>query len=568
MFPVKGLAVSAEKLRTEGAAKTSAPAAAGGDPAAPAPKNKKRKRAGRPSHQEVTAANLSDLWDKIVAPKDEDGADGKAEKKPRKEKKRKTDHESSSKPEPAEPQAEDKGPVQSGSKKQKQKQQKDLSSKPEGKKVSAEAEKPAEDDDEEWGGLDDDEPSPEAAPKPAREKKSKKDKKDKKAPDSKDDQKKEPPSTEKPKEQQLIKPTPAPGPKLTPLQASMRQKLVSARFRHLNETLYTRPSKDMFQMFSDSPEMFSEYHEGFRRQVDVWPENPVDGYISLIQSRAKVRFPPRNPPTGSSPLSSYPLLRDNNHMCSIADLGCGDAALSSALQSVKGKLKLDLRSYDLQDGGNPNIITRADISNLPLANNTVDIAIFCLALMGTNWIDFIEEAYRVLRWKGELWVAEIKSRFAQPTNKRKVVEHSVGNRRKPGAAGTSAGGKKKNAKLAEEEEKEEEEMLAVEVDGQEYSAKKGETDVSAFVEALRKRGFVLNRDAGEECVDMHNKMFVKMYFVKMAPAQKGKCVVQSHTKNTDGKGNKVIEKRFINKEDSEEDVNERGILKPCVYKLR
>ncbi|KAL9079351.1 MAG: hypothetical protein Q9157_001781, partial [Trypethelium eluteriae] len=69
-----------------------------------------------------------------------------------------------------------------------------------------------------------------------------------------------------------------PSNKLTPLQNSMRQKLASARFRHLNETLYTKPSSHSLDLFSKSPEMFEEYHKGFRQQVAIWPENPVDTF--------------------------------------------------------------------------------------------------------------------------------------------------------------------------------------------------------------------------------------------------------------------------------------------------
>lgn len=87
--------------------------------------------------------------------------------------------------------------------------------------------------------------------------------------------------------------TPKAIPQLTPLQASMRQKLISARFRHLNQTLYTTPSAHSLTLFQDNPEMFTEYHEGFRRQVEVWPENPVDSYISTVKSRGKVRGPQR-----------------------------------------------------------------------------------------------------------------------------------------------------------------------------------------------------------------------------------------------------------------------------------
>ena len=56
--------------------------------------------------------------------------------------------------------------------------------------------------------------------------------------------------------------------KLTPMQAAMRQKLISARFRHLNETLYTAPSADALQLFDANPEMFEDYHAGFIGRAD------------------------------------------------------------------------------------------------------------------------------------------------------------------------------------------------------------------------------------------------------------------------------------------------------------
>ena len=348
----------------------------------------------------------------------------------------------------------------------------------------------------------------------------------------------------------------------------MREKLISARFRHLNETLYTRPSAEAFRLFEESPEMFTEYHEGFRRQVDVWPENPVDGYISDIKARAKARSPPRERnqpvtpaqlplPRGTNPSNSKSSSSNsNNKMCTIADLGCGDAKLAAALQPLKHKLRLDIRSFDLQTGGSP-LVTRADVANLPLADGTVDVAIFCLALMGTNWIDFVEEAYRVLRWKGELWVAEIKSRFAGAGGKKgaAAVAHSVGNRKKGGAA--ASGGKKNKAGMDEDEEANLAE-LAEQVDGV-VDSRKQETDISAFVEVLKKRGFLLNRDLGENAVDMSNKMFVKMHFVKAAQPTKGKCAVEGKD------GQAPAKKKFIG---DDEDDNEAAVLKPCVYKLR
>ncbi|KAK7518408.1 methyltransferase-domain-containing protein [Phyllosticta citriasiana] len=384
-------------------------------------------------------------------------------------------------------------------------------------------------------------------------------------------------------------PLPPANAKLTPLQAKMREKLASARFRHLNQTLYTTPSAHSLQLIEQDPQIFNEYHAGFRQQVAVWPENPVDTFVQLVKRRGEVRGARKKPEKkrsdgeegsdeegGDDKKQLKPLPRDfRSHVCTIADLGCGDAKLSASLQSSLRKLKLAIHSFDL--AAPSPLITKADISNLPLADGSVDIAIFCLALMGTNWPDFIDEAYRVLRWKGELWVAEIKSRFGRvassSSNKeKKVVDHSVGRRQKKGAAANSKQNKQDAAAAAAEDE----EDLAVTVDG--APSARAETDVSAFVNALRARGFVLDAPAGAEnsAIDLRNKMFVHMRFVKAAAPTRGKNVRRDEGKGGGGGGGaggggtwkaKAKKTAFV-EEDDEGAVDEAGLLKPCVYKLR
>lgn len=542
MFAVKGLNVSTDKLKVETehgsvlATPTPRTVATGEEGASKPNKNKKRKRAGRSANTDVNLDNVADLWEKVIEGGDNKARKAKeeAKKEAHKAKKQKTEDTPAEGTTTADGTA---APKKLSALKEKKKKIKAE------KKAAAEAAAAANPNADGTTTTDSKSTTTAAAPAPA------------------------------------TTPAAPAAPKLTPLQAAMREKLISARFRHLNETLYTRPSKEAFSLFSDSPEMFTEYHEGFRRQVDVWPENPVNGYIADIKVRGKLRNAPRTRPgDGSSEGTKYPLPRDRNGLCTIADLGCGDGKLAEALLPLKRKLGIDVKSYDLQDGGKPEIITRADIANLPLKDGSVDVVIFCLALMGTNWIDFIEEAYRVLRWKGELWVAEIKSRFVDPTKQGgkggrgaagNVVSHSVGNRRKAGAAANGPVGKKDKAKMKEEEEAEEEQQLAVHVDGVEL--RKQETDVTAFVEALRKRGFLLQREYGHGAVDMDNKMFVKMHFVKAVPATKGKCADLKKealkTTQTDAKGRPIKTPKFIDA-DGEDSFNENALLKPCVYKIR
>ncbi|KAK0289122.1 25S rRNA (adenine645-N1)-methyltransferase [Friedmanniomyces endolithicus] len=353
--------------------------------------------------------------------------------------------------------------------------------------------------------------------------------------------------------------------KLTPMQAAMRQKLVSARFRHLNQTLYTAPSATALELFATNPEMFEDYHAGFRQQVDVWPENPLDNFILTIRSRGKVKQPSIKDKKSKRPseangegTSEVQALPRTHGTAIIADLGCGDARLAQTLHSDGDitKLSLKIHSYDLHSPS--TLVTKADISRLPLADASADIAIFCLALMGTNWVSFIEEAYRVLHWKGELWIAEIKSRFGRVGRTAgKPVEHSVGGRKKQAVSQ-----KAQATKQREDADVDEQAVLRTAVDGVEV--KKEETDVTAFVEVLKRRGFVLKD--GQTSVDLGNKMFVKMEFLKAAAPTKGKGVVAEEQRVGAKPG---LGKKFVEKEIEEvETEDEAKVLKPCLYKIR
>lgn len=197
---------------------------------------------------------------------------------------------------------------------------------------------------------------------------------------------------------------------LTPLQQKMMAKLTGSRFRWINEQLYTITSDKALELMKEQPQLFDEYHDGFRSQVTSWPENPVDVFVDQIQQRAKK---PVNAPGG------LPGLQESKKIV-IADMGCGEAQLAADINEFFKKYnkrakkyqqrKHQVHSFDLKRA-NPRI-TVADIRHVPLPDNSCTVVVFCLALMGTNFLDFIKEAYRILAPRGELWIAEIKSRFA------------------------------------------------------------------------------------------------------------------------------------------------------------
>ncbi|KAK0918217.1 25S rRNA (adenine645-N1)-methyltransferase [Friedmanniomyces endolithicus] len=366
--------------------------------------------------------------------------------------------------------------------------------------------------------------------------------------------------TQQPSEAAANAPPPVPplptAAKLTPMQAAMRQKLVSARFRHLNQTLYTAPSATALELFATNPEMFEDYHAGFRQQVDVWPENPLDNFILTIRSRGKVKQPSikdkkgkKTSETSAQGASEVQALPRTHGTAIIADLGCGDARLAQTLQNDGNttKLSLKIHSYDLHSPS--PLVTKADISKLPLADGSADVAIFCLALMGS---------LPRLALEGELWIAEIRSRFGRVGRSAgKPVEHSVGGRKKQAVSQ-----KAQATKQREDADVDEQAVLRTAVDGVEV--KREETDVTAFVDVLKRRGFVLKD--GQASVDLGNKMFVKMEFLKAAAPTKGKGVVAEEQRVGAKPG---LGKKFVEKEIEEvETEDEAKVLKPCLYKIR
>lgn len=168
--------------------------------------------------------------------------------------------------------------------------------------------------------------------------------------------------------------------KISQLKGKLQKKMDASQFRHINEKLYTTTGAEAMEMFKKKPELFEIYHRGFTHQVEKWEVNPVDRIVERIGKMA------------GDPV--------------VADFGCGDAKIAQSLKNA-------VFSFDLVKH-NEHVIV-ANSSKVPLGDKSVDIAVFCLSLMGTDFKEFIREARRVLRSKGKLIVAEVSSRIPDVT---------------------------------------------------------------------------------------------------------------------------------------------------------
>ncbi|CBY40265.1 unnamed protein product, partial [Oikopleura dioica] len=169
------------------------------------------------------------------------------------------------------------------------------------------------------------------------------------------------------------------------LKEKLETQLKAAEFRFINEQLYRSDDKSCKKILSGDAAKI--YHEGFAKQVEKWPINPVNLIIEYIAKKLP-----------------------KNHI--IVDMGCGEAKLSASL-------KHKVHSFDLVKH-NERVIA-CDVRKTPLETNEVDAVVFCLALMAERVDDFIKEANRILKTGGKLFIAEVKSRLENEKKFKKAL---------------------------------------------------------------------------------------------------------------------------------------------------
>mmetsp|Transcript_9757 Transcript_9757/g.17047 ORF Transcript_9757/g.17047 Transcript_9757/m.17047 type:complete len:737 (-) Transcript_9757:70-2280(-) len=333
----------------------------------------------------------------------------------------------------------------------------------------------------------------------------------------------------KPAAQKLKISLPKPS-QMSSLQKAFLERLTSSRFRELNEELYTHSSQHSFEHFTKNPELFDQYHVGFRKQVEDWPVNPVDViYKKILKEYSNEKKKEK----GQKGVKG-----EKGKQVVVADFGCGDAKLAERLvalrvgndgqtlsQAASKKKKVTNKaqdalcpfkvfSFDLVSGGNP-LVTPADMSNVPLPDESVDVGVYSLALMGTNIADFVREAWRVLKFNGVLRVAEVRSRF----------ETAADENKKEGGGGKRA---KLNSKLKQSKKpNRKNEDNGADND----SAPQPLMLLDEFISLMERCGFQCNN------MDRSNKMFLFMDFNKVD-------------------GSKGLSEK------------ERFTAKPCIYKRR
>ena len=101
----------------------------------------------------------------------------------------------------------------------------------------------------------------------------------------------------------------------------------------------------------------------------------------------------------------------------VGDFGCGENLLKNEITNKV--LSFDHISID-------DSVTSCDLTNIPLEDSKLDVVVFSLSLMGTNYKEYFKEAYRTLKPMGMVIISEPSNRWKDNEGKLKELLEESG----------------------------------------------------------------------------------------------------------------------------------------------
>ena len=165
-----------------------------------------------------------------------------------------------------------------------------------------------------------------------------------------------------------------------------RKRRIESELSDFNRRGKTTLSSTMHKEFTDNPDSWFRYHALRAERMREWGEIPYEYIATKIKNR--------------------------NHI--VADFGCGENKMRHCIPNNK--------VYAFDHIACDETVTACDMKNTGLENESVDIAVFSLALWGTNYRDYIKEAYRVLSYGGQIHIAEPAKNYETIESEQELVD--------------------------------------------------------------------------------------------------------------------------------------------------
>jgi SAM-dependent methyltransferase len=160
------------------------------------------------------------------------------------------------------------------------------------------------------------------------------------------------------------------------VKSSVRHRL--GDLTQMNSRINRTASTVTHKRFREHPDEWEFYHASYRKDRKDWPVIPYEEAIKWFKVEGRW------------------------HMV-IGDFGCGEAILAASIPNK-------VYSFD-HIAIDQNVVIAGDMAHVPLDDACLDAAVFSLSLMGSNFVDYLQEAHRCLKLDGHLWIAEPTSRL-------------------------------------------------------------------------------------------------------------------------------------------------------------
>ena len=157
-------------------------------------------------------------------------------------------------------------------------------------------------------------------------------------------------------------------------------RVIQRRFGDLsmmNSRFNTAYSSTTHGRLLQNPEEWYLYHTLYREARKDWAEIPYERIAKMLIQRPD---------------------------WVIGDFGCGEAQLADILPN---------KVFSFDHVAINTKVTSCDVTHTPLENAVLDVVVFSLSLMGLNYVDYLKEAHRTLKFGGFLKIAEPISRWTE-----------------------------------------------------------------------------------------------------------------------------------------------------------
>ncbi len=160
-------------------------------------------------------------------------------------------------------------------------------------------------------------------------------------------------------------------------------------FSQMNKRWGVSNSITTNKRLTEDPTEWYQYHTLYREARKTWSEIPYKEIAKQIKRKDYI----------------------------VGDFGCGENLLKTEIPNKV--LSFDHVAID-------DSVIACDISKLPLDDESIDVVVFSLSLMGSNYEDYLKEAYRVLRTMQPIMIAETANQWKDNEDEFKRILLEIG----------------------------------------------------------------------------------------------------------------------------------------------